>query len=108
MAREAVPMSARRLIVEIDPSTINVTQFCREHGISTWLFWDLRRRHRDGGDEALEPRSRAPRTVANKTPVDVENAIVAKRKELVNAGLDAGPATIAFHLRHLPALPSES
>lgn len=101
-------MSIRRLIVEIDPSTINVTEFCAQHGVSTWFFYDLRRRHAAEGDTALEPRSRAPRRVANKTPDDVEDAIVAERKRLVDAGLDAGAESIRFWLRDLPRLPSTS
>ncbi len=101
-------MSVRRLIVEIDPSTVNVTEFCAAHGVSTWFFWDLRRRFAAEGEAALSPRSRAPRRVANRTPVAVEDRIVAKRKELVDAGLDAGPATIRWHLADLEGLPSES
>ena len=101
-------MSVRRLIVEADPASMNVTEFCRCHGVSTWFFWDLRRRYARDGDAVLEPRSRAPRQVANKTSAHVEDAIVRKRKELQDAGLDAGPATIAFHLRGLDGLPSES
>jgi transposase InsO family protein len=101
-------MSLRRTIVEIDPSTLNVTEFCRSHAISTWFFWDLRRRFARVGDAALEPRSRAAHTVANKTPPEIEDAIVAKRKELVDAGLDAGPSSIAWHLRDLEGCPSES
>ncbi len=101
-------MSLRRAIVEADTATMNVTAFCRVHGVSTWFFWDLRRRYEAEGDLALEPKSRAPHRPANRTPADIEDAIVAKRKELDNIGLDAGPATIAFHLRDLPGLPSES
>ena len=101
-------MSLRRTIVEVDPEGLNVTKFCAQHGVSTWFFWDLRRRYRAEGEVALEPRSRAPHVVANKTPASVEDAIVAKRKELVDAGLDAGAATIAFHLRGLGGVPSES
>src|SRR3712207_74736 len=108
MAREEVPMSLRRAIVEADTSTLNVTAFCSTHGISTWFFWDLRRRFRCEGDAVLEPKSRAPRRVLNKTPVSVEDAIVAKRKALADAGLDAGAATIAWHLRTMAGLPSES
>ena len=99
-------MSVRRAIVECDPSTFNVTQFCADHGVSTWFFWDLRRRHRREGDVVLEPKSRAARTVANKTSLSVEEAIVAERKRLTDAGLDNGPETIAFHLAGLPGLPS--
>lgn len=102
-------MSLRRLIVEVELEGLNVRRFCAEHGISTWFFYDLRRRFATGGLEAIEVRSRAPRRVANRTPGDVEDAIVAKRKELLEAGLDAGPATIRFHLAATGvAVPAES
>lgn len=101
-------MSLRRTVVTIDPSTINVTEFCASHGISTWWFWMMRRRHAAEGDAGLEPRSRAPKTVANKTSAEIEDLIVAKRKELVDAGLDAGPASIAYELRDVEGLPSEA
>ncbi len=101
-------MSIRRLIVEVDVSTMNVTQFCAQHGVSTWFFYDLRRRHELEGDIVLEPKSRAPRTVANKTPADIEDAIVAERKRLVDAGLDAGPESIRFWLRDLDGVPTAS
>jgi transposase InsO family protein len=108
MAREEVPMSLRRAIVEADTRELNVTGFCRGHGVSTWFFWDLRRRFAAEGDVVLKPKSRAPHHPAGRTPTDIEEAIVAKRKELDGAGLDAGAATIAFHLRDLPGLPHES
>jgi transposase InsO family protein len=104
-------MSVRRLVVEIDPATVNVSAFCRDHGISTWFFWDLRRRYARLGDVVLEAASRAPRHVANRTPAAMEDEIVAMRKELVELGLDAGPATIGFHLRRRvgeAAVPSDS
>jgi transposase InsO family protein len=101
-------MGLRRLIVEADPETMNVAEFCRSHGVSTWFFWDLRRRHRAEGDVVLEARSRAPHRPGNRTPVAVEDAIVKMRKDLDGAGLDAGPASIAFWLRDLAGLPSES
>lgn len=101
-------MSVRRVIVEVDPATMNVTEFCRLHGVSTWFFWDLRRRHAVEGDVVLVPKSRAPLHPAGRTPIEVEDAIVAKRKELDDTGLDSGPASIAFHLRELPRVPSEA
>ncbi len=98
-------MSLRRLIVEVDLEGLNVRRFCAEHGASTWFFYDLRRRHAVEGPAALVPKSRAPRRVANRVPAVVEEAIVALRKELVDAGLDAGAETIRYHLqaRGLPA-----
>jgi len=89
-------MSVRRLVVEVDSDGLNVRAFCREHGITTWFFYELRRRHAAG--ESIEPRSRAPHRVANRTSDEVEDRIVALRKELIEDGLDAGPGTIQFHL----------
>ncbi len=46
-------MSLRRAIVEADTRELNVTEFCRCHGVSTWFFWTLRRQlarpHPEGG-----------------------------------------------------------
>ena len=109
MASKEVPMSLRRLIAEVDPASMNVTEFCRVHGISTWLFWQLRRRFAADGEAGLAPRSRAPHTVANKTPAVVEDAIVLARKELVDDGLDAGAAVDSVQAqRDLAGVPSEA
>lgn len=91
-------MSVRRLVVEVDTGGLNVAEFCRSHGISRWFFYDLRRRYATEGEAALEPRSRAPKTVRNRTSAAVEQAIIDERKRLEGEGLDAGAATIAFHL----------
>ena len=102
-------MSVRRAIVDADVAMLNVSEFCRVHGVSTWLFYDLRRRHAVAGDAALEPLSRAPKRVANKIPVAVGDRIVLLRKELADDGLDNGPATIRFHLQRLEGwAPSEA
>lgn len=105
-------MSVRRLIVEVDVEGLNVTEFCGEHGISTWFFYQLRKRYAAEGEAALQARSRAPKTVANRTPEWVEDVIVDLRKELDDDGLDAGAATIWSHLPgRLPAgttVPSEA
>jgi transposase InsO family protein len=101
-------MAIRRVIVEVDPATLNVAEFCRQHGVSTWFFWDLRRRYAIEGVAALEPKSRAPKKVANKTSVQVEEAIVAMRKRLLELGLDAGPGSIADRLALDGPVPSEA
>lgn len=101
-------MSLRRLVVEADASSLNVSEFCSEHGISRWFFYDLRRRHAVEGDAVLEPKSRAPRRVANKTPVGVENEIVRVRKQLQDQGHDAGAESIWCELVGLEGLPSPS
>lgn len=104
-------MSVRRLIVEIDVVGLNVSEFCRRHGVSTWFFYDLRRRYALEGESVLEPKSRAARTVANRTPDWVEDLVVGLRKELQDGGWDAGPGTIWSHLSvSLPVgvVPSEA
>lgn len=91
-------MSVRRLIVEVDPADLNVTEFCAVHQVSTWFFYDLRRRYAVEGEAVLEPKSRAPKTVANKTPGWVEDEIVRLRKQLGEDGWDNGAATIRDYL----------
>ena len=67
-----------------------------EATVSRWLA-----RWRDEGDAALAPKSRRPRSSPNRVPAEVVERIVNLRVELAGAGLDAGPATIAWHLeRH--------
>jgi transposase InsO family protein len=75
------------------------TELARSHPISrSWLF-RLLARYREGGYEALEPRSRRPKSCPSRTAPEIQHAIVELRHELVAAGLDAGPQTIAYHLR---------
>lgn len=75
------------------------TELARSHPISrSWLF-RLLARYRSGGYAALEPRSRRPKSCPRQTAPEIERAIVDLRHELVDAGLDAGAQTIAYHLR---------
>lgn len=98
MAGRPIPMTVKRAIVEVMSGEVNVAEFCREHGISRDTFYRLRRRYREEGEAGLKPRSTAAKTVRNRTPVAVGDEIVALRKELADEGLDAGAATIGFHL----------
>src|SRR5271155_4143371 len=73
-------------------------EVARAHGISKpWIF-ELIRRYRAGGYEALEPRSRRPRSCKHETPPGIVEAIVELRSELDSQGHDAGAETIAYHL----------
>jgi transposase InsO family protein len=75
------------------------TELARSHPISrSWLF-RLLARYREGGYGAVEPRSRRPKSCPTRTAPEIQDAIVELRHELVAAGLDAGPQTIAYHLR---------
>ena len=70
----------------------------RAHGVSKSWVGKVVGRFREGGYEAIGPRSRAPRRVPHRTPDELEDEIVALRKELADQGLDAGAQTIHYHL----------
>ena len=93
-----IPMSVKWLVATTDLASVNVSQFCAQHGIGRTAFYEIRKRFEAEGDAGLEPRSRAPKTVANKTPLKIEEQIVRLRKELDGDGLDAGAETIEWHL----------
>jgi hypothetical protein len=59
-------------------------EVARAHGISKTWIWicGLVRRYRVGGYEALEPRSRRPRSCKHETPPAMVEAIVELRSEL--------------------------
>jgi transposase InsO family protein len=97
MAREVTPMDVR-LRIAVASDELNVAAFCREHGVSRQTFYVWRRRYRTDGVDGLEPRSRAPKTSPKRLGVDVEDAVVALRKELTELGVDNGPTTIQWHL----------
>jgi transposase-like protein len=79
-----------RLRIAVASDELNVSAFCREHGVSRQTFYEWRRRYLADGLEGLEPRSRAPRTSPRRVGADVEDAVVALRKELAELGVDTG------------------
>ncbi len=60
----------------------SVTAAAAESGISRQHLQRLLRRYRDDGLEAVEPRSRRPRTNLGRTPDAVRDRIIALRKRL--------------------------
>lgn len=85
-------------VLKVVSSQLSVTAAAAEYGISRGHLHRLLRRYRDGGLEAVEPRSRRPRSNPGRTPDAVRDRIIALRTELTARGLDAGPVTIAWHL----------
>jgi len=73
-------------------------EVARAHGVSKSWVAKLVARYRAGGMEAVAPRSKAAKTVANRSSAELEDRVVRLRKELTNAGFDAGPHTIHYHL----------
>jgi transposase InsO family protein len=84
-------------------------EVARAHGVSKSWVGKLVGRFRSGGYAAIEPRSRAARTIPHRTSDELEDEIVGLRKELTELGVDAGAQTIAYHLgRRYEQVPSIS
>lgn len=77
---------------------LSVTAAAAEYGISRRHLHRLLARYRQGGLDALEPRSRRPKTTPIATPGPVRQRVIELRQQLTAEGLDAGPVTIAWHL----------
>jgi transposase InsO family protein len=84
------------------------SEVARDYGVSRRWVQVLVARFLAEGEAGLQPRSRRPRSSPGRTSAEVEDRIVALRKELDRGGHEAGAATIAFHLeqrhRHTPAV----
>src|SRR5215813_13576138 len=98
---------ARYLVEAVVLEGRSPTRLAREHGISrSWLF-ELFARYRQGGNPALEPRSRRPKSSPQQVSAEVVAEVLKLRQELAGAGFDAGAQTILFHLQdRFPQLPS--
>src|SRR5712692_2068119 len=75
------------------------TELARDHGITRRWIHKLVKRFEEGGYSALEPRSRRPHSCSHEISSDVQAKVLRLRQELVAAGHDAGPETIAHHLK---------
>jgi transposase InsO family protein len=91
---------ARLVITAITKQGLTQAEAARTYGVSPGWVSRLMARHRSEGDAAFEPRSRRPKTSPTALSAQVIDLIVRLRKELSDAGLDAGPDTIAWHLEH--------
>jgi transposase InsO family protein len=92
-------MSKRRgVIVSVTVEGLSQAETARLYGISEATVSRLLARYRAEGDAAFEPRSRRPQSSPTATPAATVELITTLRRWLVAEGLDAGPATIAWHL----------
>jgi transposase InsO family protein len=89
---------ARLVITAITTQGLTQAEAARTYGLSPGWVSRLMARYRREGEAAFEPRSRRPRTSPTALPAEVIDLVVRLRKELSDAGLDAGPDTIAWHL----------
>jgi transposase InsO family protein len=75
------------------------SEVAREYGVSRRWVITLVQRYLVEGDTGLLARSRRPSHSPGRTAKDIENEIVALRKDLERDGHEAGAATIAAHLQ---------
>ena len=67
----------------------SVSELAAAHGVHRSWIYKLLARYREGGYEALEPRSRAPRSSPSATPEEVVREVVSLREQLLSQGHDA-------------------
>jgi transposase InsO family protein len=89
---------ARVAVLQVVSKQLSVTAAAAEYGISRRHLHRLLARYREGGLEALEPRSRRPKSTPIATPENVRRRVIELRTQLTADGLDAGPHTISWHL----------
>ncbi|MCG7608590.1 MULTISPECIES: IS481 family transposase [Mycobacterium] len=100
---------ARVVVLEIVSGHLSVSAAARTYGMSRQHIYRLLKRFREGGLEAVDPRSRRPASNPRAVSDEVITTIVLLREKLTAQGLDAGPITLQEHLaqQQLP-VPSTS
>src|SRR5690349_10618903 len=90
---------ARVVILAVVVEGRTKSEVARDYGVSRQWVQRLVARYQLEGEAAFEPRSRRPRSSPHRIADEVEDAIVALRKQLTETGRYAGAETIAWHLR---------
>ncbi len=94
-------MSLRRsVILSVTVEGLSQAETARRYEVSESFVSRLLARWRVEGDAAFEPRSRRPLTSPTAIPAGTVELILNLREQLAGDGLDAGPATIVWHLQH--------
>jgi transposase InsO family protein len=91
---------ARLVITAVVAEGRSQGEVARAYGVSQGWVSRLVARYRAEGEAAFEPRSRRPKTSPSAISGETADLIVWLRKELAGQGLDAGPDTVCWHLRH--------
>jgi len=94
-------MSKSRLVITalfVDHQT--PAEVAARYGVHRAWVYKLKARYEAEGEAALEPRSRRPTTSPQSTPPETVDLVLRLRKELLEAGHDAGADTLLWHLNH--------
>lgn len=96
-------MSKRRLVITaVVVQGLSQSETARRYGVSQGWVSRLVARWRLEGEAAFEAGSRRPHRSPTATSTVVVDRVLALRKTLLEAGLDAGPHSICWHLQHGP------
>jgi transposase InsO family protein len=93
-------VSKRRLIITAVLAGSSQSEVARTYGVSQSWISRLMARYAAEGEAAFEPRSRRPHSSPRATPPGTVELVLRLRKQLSDAGLDAGAETIGWHLAH--------
>jgi transposase InsO family protein len=109
MAQKVTAMDIR-MATALAGQVENVAAFCRKQQISRQTFYKWQHRFSDEGLAGLQERSRRPHYSPGQTAAAVEEAVLRKRKQLIEAGCDHGPQSIVWALQRdeMPGVPSRS
>jgi transposase InsO family protein len=91
---------ARLVITALFVENQTPAEVAARYGIDRSWVYRLKARYETEGEAAFEPRSRRPKTSPNATAPESVELALALRKQLSEAGHDAGPETICWHLAH--------
>ena len=89
---------ARLVITAVTVERRPKSEVARDYEVSRRWVQKLVGRYEKEGEAAFEPRSRRPLRSPRQLDEQLEGEIVTLRKSLADKGLDAGAATIAYHL----------
>ena len=92
---------ARLVITALFVENQTPAQIAARYGVDRSWIYKLKARYQAEGDTALEPRSRRPHTSPGATDPAIVELVLRLRKQLSDAGHDAGADTVGWHLtRH--------
>ena len=98
MAQKVTAMDIR-MAAALAGQVENVAEFCRQERVSRQTFYKYRRRFREEGIDGLQDRSRRPLTSPGQTSAEMEDIVVRRRKQLIEAGADHGAQSIVWALQ---------
>lgn len=87
------------IVLAVVSEHLTPSQTAARFSVSRQWVHQLLARYREGGLEAVDPRSRRPASNPRAVSDEVIAAIVRLREDLAGHGLDAGPLTLRWHLR---------